>query len=240
MIVAEELQADPDAPEELAEGGSPSRAYRPRRRSPPPSSCSPVAVRAAGSAASRWTWMATSAALQRPLRLDGVPRCRGARPPAPEGRRAAGRIARSSNATFLTEVTLDEDSGPRGVQAVYKPPRRTPAGRLPRRHLPPGDRGVRARRGARLGPRARDRADRRSARPGLAAGFVEVDDDDHHFTMHDEDDPHPPGSYDASAASTCSPTTPTARAGTACSTGTATCGRSTTPCRSMPSSSCAR
>ena len=70
----------------------------------------------------------------------------------------------SSNGTFLVELCLDGEHGPRGLQAG---PRRARAVGLPAGPLPARGRGLRAVRGPRLGARARDGDPRRPARRGL-------------------------------------------------------------------------
>ena len=101
-----------------------------------------------------------------------------------------GRMPWSSNATFLVEACLDGRTARGHLQA---PRRRAPAVGLPRRPLPPGGRGLRAQRRARLGRRAPHARPRRRAPTAIGSlqRFVDADFEQHYFTLL-EDEAHPP------------------------------------------------
>ena len=125
-----------------------------------------------------------------------------------------GRMRYSSNATFLVEAKVD------GVElaAIYKPRRgERPLWDFTAGHaLPPRGRGVRALRRARLGHRAAHRPARRPARRRRGAALRRPRS--RRALLHAARRPRRPLPR-VRRGSTCSPTTPTARAATACTTG---------------------
>ena len=151
-----------------------------------------------------------------------------------------GRMRNASNATFL--VRLDGADGPGDLQARA---RRTAAVGLPARAVPARGRRLRAQRGARPRRRPADRAaPRRPARRGIAAVVRQRRLRRALLLAVRRTARAPRPAAGDRRVRRRSPTTPTARAGTACSRSTGTeaitCGPSTTACASRPRTSCAR
>lgn len=145
-----------------------------------------------------------------------------------------GLIPRSSNQTFLVQVTCGEDIG----YAVYKPE----SGERPLSDFEPGL--YKRERAAYLLSESLGwgfvplTVIREDAPLGVGSlqWFIECDFREHYFTLY-EDARKPTASWPGSPCSTSSPTTPTARAATSCAATTAASGASTTGSASRQRSS---